>query len=134
MDKKVLIFCTENNSRSIMAEAILNAYLNGVSAQSAGLKAGKKIHPFTKKVLESERIWNDTYHVKEFAEIFDIDFDMVVNVCDKAQKSYNVFAKDVKVIHIAYESLNGKNYAAFEKTLKLMKMELTPIVRLELGL
>jgi len=64
----------------------------------------------------------------------DIDFDMVVTVCDNAQENCPIFPKKTKVIHVGYEDPDGKDFSAFEKTLKLIKMELIPIVRIELGL
>jgi len=134
MDKKVLILCTGNSCRSIIAEAVLNAYLDGVEAYSSGVKPSGKVNPNAKKVLEAEGIWRDEYHSKKLDKLADIEFDLVVTVCDNAKETCPVFSKDVKVIHVGYEDPDGKKYSAFEKTLKLIKMELTPIVRLELGL
>ena len=134
MDKKVLILCTGNSCRSIIAEAVLNKYLDGVEAQSSGVKASGKVNPNAKKVLQENNLWEDRYHSKTIDKVMDIDFDLVVTVCDNAMESCPVFPKNTKVIHVGYEDPDGKNYSAFEKTLKLIKMELTPIVRMELGL
>jgi len=134
MDKKVLVLCTGNSCRSIIAEAVLNSYLDGVDAYSSGVKASGKVNPNAKKVLESEGIWKDTYHSKTIDKVLDIEFDLVVTVCDKAKDSCPTFPKQTKIIHVGYEDPDGKKYSAFEKTLKLIKMELTPIVRFELGL
>lgn len=134
MDKKVLILCTGNSCRSIIAEAVINAYLDGVCAYSAGVKANKKVNKNAKKLLEDEGIWQEEYHSKTLDGVLDIDFDLVVTVCDKAMESCPIFPKETKVIHVGYEDPDGKNFSAFEKILKLIKMELTPIVRFELGL
>lgn len=134
MNKKVLILCTGNSCRSIIAEAVLNKYLDGVEAHSSGVKASGKVNPNAKKVLEADGSWLDMYHSKTIDKVMDIDFDLVVTVCDNAMESCPVFPKKTKVIHVGYEDPDGKNYSAFEKTLKLIKMELTPIVRMELGL
>ncbi len=133
-NKKVLILCTGNSCRSIIGEAVLNAYLDGVDAYSSGVKASGKVNPNAKKVLQEEGIWKDEYHSKKIDKVLDIKFDLVVTVCDNAKESCPIFPKDVKVIHVGYEDPDGKNYSAFTKTLKLIKMELTPIVRMELGL
>ena len=134
MNKKVLILCTGNSCRSIIAEAVLNKYLDGVDAQSSGVKASGKVNPNAKKVLEADGSWRDDYHSKTLDKVIDTEFDLVVTVCDNAMESCPVFPKQTKVIHVGYEDPDGKNYSAFEKTLKLIKMELTPIVRIELGL
>jgi arsenate reductase len=134
LNKKVLILCTGNSCRSIIAEAVLNAYLDGVEAKSSGVKASGKVNPNAKKVLEDAGIWRDEYHSKTLDKVIDEEFDLVVTVCDNAKESCPVFPKDTKVIHVGYEDPDGKNFAAFQKTFKLIKMELTPIVRFELGL
>jgi len=134
MNKKVLILCTGNSCRSIIAEAVLNKYLDGVEAYSSGVKASGKVNPNAKKVLQADGLWRDEYHSKTIDKVLDTEFDLVVTVCDNAKESCPVFPKSTKVIHVGYEDPDGKNYAAFEKTLKLIKFELIPIVRLELGL
>ena len=134
MSKKVLILCTGNSCRSIIAEAVLNKYLNGVEAYSSGVKASGKVNPNAKKVLEEDGSWDDKYRSKTLDEVIDIDFDLVVTVCDNAAENCPIFPNDATVIHIGYEDPDGKNYSEFKKTLKLIQMELTPIVRMQLGL
>ena len=134
MNKKVLVLCTGNSCRSIIGEAVLNKYLDGVDAMSSGVKASGKVNPNAKKVLETNGLWRNDYHSKTLDKVIDIDFDLVVTVCDNAMESCPIFPKNTRVIHVGYEDPDGKNYSAFEKTLKLIKMELTPIVRMELGL
>ena len=134
MNKKVLVLCTGNSCRSIIGEAVLNKYLDGVDAMSSGVKASGRVNPNAKKVLQENGLWRDDYHSKTLDKVIDIDFDLVVTVCDNAMESCPIFPKNTRVIHVGYEDPDGKNYSAFEKTLKLIKMELTPIVRMELGL
>ncbi len=134
MSKKVLILCTGNSCRSIIGEAVLNKYLDGVEAFSSGVKASGKVNPNAKKVLQEDGSWLDKYHSKTIDKVMDIDFDLVVTVCDNAQESCPIFPQQTKVIHVGYEDPDGKNYSAFQKTLKLIQMELTPIVRQELDL
>lgn len=132
MSKKVLILCTGNSCRSIIAEAVINKYLNGVEAKSSGVKASGKVNPNAKKVLQNDGSWRDEYHSKTIDKVINEDFDLVVTVCDNAFESCPVFPKDVKVVHVGYEDPDKKNFSAFEKTLKQIKMELIPIIRLEL--
>ena len=134
MNKKVLVLCTGNSCRSIIAEAVLNAYLKGVDAYSSGVKASGKVNPNAKKVLEKEGIWKEEYHSKTLDKMLDKKYDLVVTVCDNAKESCPMFPGNAKIIHVGYEDPDGKDLSAFEKTLKLIKTELTPIVRKELGL
>ena len=57
--KKVLILCTGNSCRSIIAEALVNAHLKGIQAYSAGVRASGKVNAYAKRVLEEEGIWSD---------------------------------------------------------------------------
>jgi len=134
MNKKVLILCTGNSCRSIIAEAVLNKYVKGVEAYSSGVKASGKVNPNAKEVLIKDGSWDEKYHSKTIDKVMDIDFDLVVTVCDNAKESCPVFPGHTKVIHVGYEDPDGKNYSAFLKTLKLIKMELIVIVKQELGL
>ncbi len=134
MSKKVLILCTGNSCRSIIAEAVINKYVDGVDAMSSGVKASGKVNPLAKEVLMNDSSWDDRYHSKTLDKVIDKEFDLVITVCDNANESCPVFPKNTKVIHVGYEDPDGKNIKAFEKTLKLIKMELIPITRVELGI
>jgi len=134
LSKKVLILCTGNSCRSIIAEAVLNRYLLGVEAYSSGVKASGKVNPNAKKVLQNDGIWDDRYHSKTLDKVLDIDFDLVITVCDNAMESCPVFPDNTTVIHISYEDPDGKSFRKFEETLKMIKMELIPITRIELEL
>ena len=122
--KKVLILCTGNSCRSIIAEAILNA--NGIEAYSSGVKASGRVNPNAKKVLEENGIWKSEYHSKKLDEVMDIDFDLVVTVCDNAKETCPVFPKKTKNIHIPFEDPDGKEYSEFVKTYEEIKKILLP--------
>ena len=128
MDKKVLILCTGNSCRSIIAEALINAELEGINAESSGVKASGRVNPNAIKVLEAEGIWRDVYHSKTLDTVIDNDYDLVVTVCGHAQETCPMFPKPVKTIHVGFEDPDGKEYAAFEETLKLIRNELLPKV------
>jgi len=128
MQKKVLILCTGNSCRSIIAEALINSYIDGIKAYSAGVKASGKVNKNAKKVLELDGSWSDDYYSKMVEEIIDIKFDLVVTVCDNAKESCPVFPLRVEVIHIGFEDPDGKEFYEFEKTIKLIKDELLPVV------
>jgi arsenate reductase len=134
LNKKVLILCTGNSCRSIIAEAVLNKYVDGVDAYSSGVKASGKVNENAKKVLLDDGSWLDSYNSKTLDKVINIEFDLVVTVCDNAKESCPVFPKNTRIIHVGYEDPDKKSYSAFQKTLKLIKMELIVIVKQELGL
>lgn len=126
--KKVLILCTGNSCRSIIAEALVNANLKGIQAYSAGVRASGKVNAYAKKVLEEEGIWKDEYHSKTLDEVLHVDFDLVVTVCDHANETCPMFPKPIPKIHVGFSDPDGKDYGAFIFTCKAIKAELLPII------
>ncbi len=129
MNKKVLILCTGNSCRSIIAEALINAKIEGIDAKSSGVKASGKVNPNAKKLLEEKGIWKETYHSKTLETVIDEDFDLVVTVCDHAHETCPMFPKPVKKLHISFEDPDGKGYEAFEKTYQEIEEILLPALR-----
>ncbi|MFC2073591.1 arsenate reductase ArsC [Campylobacterota bacterium] len=129
MNKKVLILCTGNSCRSIIAEALINAELEGIDAESSGVKASGKVNPHAKKLLEQEGLWRDEYHSKTLDNVIDNDYALVVTVCGHAQETCPMFPKPVKTIHVGFEDPDGKEFEAFEATLKEIRETLLPIVK-----
>jgi len=126
--KKVLILCTGNSCRSIIAEALVNAKLEGIEAYSAGVRASGKVNAYAKRVLEEEGIWKDSYHSKALDEVINLDFDLVVTVCDHANETCPMFPKPIPKIHVGFSDPDGKNYGAFILTCKAIEAELLPII------
>jgi len=124
--KKVLILCTGNSCRSIIAEALINTELDGIEAESSGVKASGKVNPNAKKLLETEGIWKNSYHSKTLDTVIDHDYDLVVTVCDHAHETCPMFPKPVPKIHVSFEDPDGKGYKAFEETLKEIREILLP--------
>lgn len=133
MSKKVLVLCTGNSCRSIIAEALINKYIDGVSAQSAGVRASGRVNPNAKRVLEANGAWRDEYRSKTLEEVLQVDFDLVVTVCDNAKESCPIFPKQTKVIHVGFVDPDGKEYEEFVKTYNEIETTLLPIVKAELS-
>jgi len=131
--KEVLILCTGNSCRSIMAEALVNAKLGScVNAQSSGVKASGKVNPHAQALLEKKGYWRDEYHSKVIETVLDIPFDLVITVCDAAKETCPMFPKAVKTLHVSFEDPSDKAQDAYEKTLYLIEKELLPIIKKEL--
>ena len=128
MDKKVLVMCTGNSCRSIIGEALINAKLDGIQAYSCGVAPSGKVNPNAKKILEQNNIWNDDYYSKHLDEVIDIEFDLVVTVCDHANETCPMFPKPVNKIHVSFEDPDGKEFTAFENTYDEIEIKLLPMV------
>ena len=129
--KKVLILCTGNSCRSIIAEALVNAKLDGIKAYSSGVKASGRVNPNAKRVLQENGIWKDEYHSKTLESVIDMDFDLVVTVCDHANETCPMFPKPVKKIHIGFSDPDGENYEEFIKTYSEIEEKLLPLIKSE---
>jgi arsenate reductase (thioredoxin) len=134
MDKKVLVLCTGNSCRSIMAEAQINAFLEGVSSDSSGVKASGKVNENAKKLLEQKGIWKEQYYSKTIDKVLNNDYDLVVTVCDHANETCPMFPKVSKVIHVGFEDPSGKEFKEYEKTYEEIYNVLLPKVKEELDL
>lgn len=132
--KKVLILCTGNSCRSIIAEALLNAKCEDIEAASSGVKASGKINENAIKLLKEKGIWQEYYHSKTIETVINNEYDLVVTVCDNANETCPMFPKAVKVIHISFEDPAGKDFEAFEDTYKKIEEKLLPAVIKELKL
>ena len=131
--KKVLVMCTGNSCRSIIAEALINHFLENVEAFSCGVAPSGKINLNARKVLEAHDCWNEKYYSKHLDEMIDMDVDLVVTVCDHARETCPVFSQPVEKMHIGFEDPDGKPYAAFEETYGEIKEILLAEVIKKLG-
>ncbi len=131
--KNVLILCTGNSCRSIMAEAMINAKMGEcVHAQSSGVKASGRVNPHAKALLESKGEWREAYHSKVIETVLETPFDLVVTVCDAAKETCPMFPNAVKTIHVGFEDPSGKAVDEYAKTYDLIEKVLLPIIDKEL--
>ena len=133
MSSRVLVMCTGNSCRSIIGEALINHYLDGVEAFSCGVAPSGKVNLNAKKVLEQNGIWRDSYHSKHLDSLSHIDFDLVVTVCDHANESCPIFPDDTVTIHVGFIDPDGKEYEAFVETYNEIKEVLLPQIKKQLG-
>ena len=131
--KNVLILCTGNSCRSIMAEALINAKMSDcVKAFSSGVKASGMVNPNAKALLQEKGYWREEYHSKVIETVLDNPFDLIVTVCDHANETCPMFPKAVKTIHMGFEDPSGKAVEEYAKTLALIEETLLPIIQKEL--
>ena len=91
MTTNILILCTHNSARSVLAEGMLNAGANrlghDVHAFSAGSAPSGRINPFATEALQNAGIDTSAYRSKSWDE-FSHDnappLSIVITVCDSA--------------------------------------------------
>lgn len=83
--KKVLVVCTGNSCRSVMAEALINELGKGnFSAQSAGSTPAGYVHPQSIATLKRHNIPPGDPLSQSWDEFANQAFDFVITVCDQA--------------------------------------------------
>ena len=128
--KKLLILCTGNSCRSIIAEALINSeFGNNINVYSSGVSALGKVNPNAKKILELNNIWRTEYHSKNLDQLSHIDFDLVITVCDNAQQNCPVFPRKTNVTHLGFEDPDGKDLDKFEQCYFDIKSKLVPFIK-----
>lgn len=99
--QKILILCTGNSCRSIMAEGLFNQLGQGrVVAVSAGSQPTGMVHPQSLAILQAHGMTTDGYRSKSWDEFRGQSFDYVITVCDQAAaESCPVFLGPAKQLH-----------------------------------
>jgi arsenate reductase (thioredoxin) len=89
---RILVLCTGNSCRSILAEALFRE-LGGdrVAVTSAGSHPEGTVNPRTIAVLDEAGIDHAWARSKPMTELLDQPFDHVVTVCDDAAEVCPVF-------------------------------------------
>jgi arsenate reductase len=102
MTRKVLFLCTGNSCRSQMAEAIVNARLSDDwRAFSAGTVPAGYVHPMAIQALADIGIAHQGQS-KSAEQFREMNFDLVVTVCDDAAKNCPVWLGKGKRVHLGF--------------------------------
>ena len=103
--KKILVLCTGNSCRSIMTEGLINHFgKDYFQAFSAGSKPTGHVHPMSIKTLKKSGIFKADYKSQSWDEFSDINFDLVITVCDNAAgESCPVYLSSAPKVHWGVE-------------------------------
>jgi arsenate reductase len=89
---RILVLCTGNSCRSILAEALFRE-LGGdrIAVESAGSEPAGAVNPRTITVLDEAGIDHAGARSKSMTEFLDREFDHVLTVCDDAAEVCPIF-------------------------------------------
>lgn len=123
---RVLIVCTGNSARSVMAEALLRRDGGDrFEVHSAGTEP-KGVNPLTLRVLEEAGIDASWARSKSVSEYLDQSFDYVITVCDEARQVCPVFPGQHESLHwstddpAAAEGTEEERLRVFRRVLGLL--------------
>lgn len=99
--KNVLVLCTGNSCRSVMAEALINQLGQGhYKAMSAGSFPAGYVHPKSIATLKRHGIDPGEPRSKSWDEFADQHLDLVITVCDQAaNETCPVFLNETEKLH-----------------------------------
>lgn len=125
---KVLILCTGNSARSILAEYLLRK-IGGrrFESFSAGSDPKGQVHPLAIRVLRDlHQIDANDARSKSWEEFRGVDFDFVITVCDNARDSCPLWPGRTVVLHwgmddpAAADGSDEEKLQAFEQAARIL--------------
>ncbi len=123
----VLVLCTGNSCRSVMAEVIIRAELaEFCHVESSGVSPTGRLDPGALAMIREMGLSTEGLHSKTLDKLKHLKFDVVVTVCDHAQEVCPVFPGAPKKLHISIPDPVGRGPEAYERAVKLITDELLP--------
>jgi arsenate reductase len=100
---RILFLCTGNSCRSQMAEGWARHLKSDVlEAYSAGISA-KRLNRRAVKVMAEAGVDISGQHPKHLDAVSQVDFDLVVTVCERAATRCPVFPRKARLIHQPFD-------------------------------
>ena len=133
---KVLVLCTGNSCRSIMAEALINDLGQGrFQAWSAGSFPTGHVHPRSLDTLRRHGIDPGEPRSKSWNELSRQPFDLVITVCDQAAgESCPIFPGQPRKLHWSTpdpakaQGTESEIAAAFDRAFLLLKTRIEELI------
>jgi protein-tyrosine-phosphatase len=101
--KRVLVVCTGNSARSIMAEALFQALGQGaIDVASAGSAPAGRVHPLALEQISQLPVDAGQFSSKSLTAVLEAaeaPFDLVITVCDHAARSCGPLPGDPATLH-----------------------------------
>lgn len=134
--KNVLVLCTGNSCRSIMAEALINQLGQGsYKAWSAGSFPAGHVHPKSIETLKRHGIDPGEPISKSWNNFSTKPFDLVITVCDEAAgESCPLFPGKPKKLHWSTPDpakatgTDAEIEAAFDKAFFMLKDRIEDLI------
>ena len=133
---RVLVLCTGNSCRSIMAEALITHFgQDRYQAWSAGSHPTGAVHPGSLAALKRHGINPGQPHSKSWHDMTSPTFDVVITVCDQAAgETCPVFSGQPRKIHWSIPDpakatgTEADIQAAFDHTYVLLKKHIEELL------
>lgn len=142
MTLNVLILCTHNSARSVLAEGMLNHWAQklgkDVKAFSAGSAPSGRVNPFAIEVLQAAGVNTEGFRSKSWDEFSTPPMHVVITVCDSAAQEACPYWPGTRVkVHWGYpdpsntEGGDAAKRQAFELTRQAISYRMLQLLALE---
>ncbi|HEX7864724.1 MAG TPA: arsenate reductase ArsC [Variovorax sp.] len=142
MTLNVLILCTHNSARSVLAEGMLNHWAQklgkDVKAFSAGSAPSGRINPFAIEVLQAAGVNTEGFRSKSWDEFSTPVMHVVITVCDSAAQEACPYWPGTRVkVHWGYpdpsntEGGDAARRQAFELTRQAISYRMLQLLALD---
>ena len=142
MTLNVLILCTHNSARSVLAEGMLNHWAQklgkDVKAFSAGSAPSGRINPFAIEVLQVAGVNTEGFRSKSWDEFTTPVMHVVITVCDSAAQEACPYWPGTRVkVHWGYpdpsntEGGHDAKRQAFELTRQAISYRMLQLLALD---
>ena len=135
--KKVLVLCTGNSCRSVIAEALINRLSRGrYRAWSAGSSPAGYVPPKTIETMKRHGVDPGAPQSKSWDFFANERFDLVITVCDQAAgESCPVFSGEPKKLHWSIPDpakatgTDAEIDSAFDESFLMLKSRIEDLVK-----
>ena len=99
----MLFLCTGNSARSQMAQGLVSHFLGDCwEACSAGTAPAGYVHPLAVQAMAELEIDVSLQRSKSVEEFRDVDFDVVITVCDQAARDCPIWLGRGRQQHMGF--------------------------------
>ena len=132
--KKIIFICTGNSCRSQMAHGLFREMCSEKFEVFSAGSHPSRVHPAAIKVMNEIEI-DISHHTSDNIKIYmDKNIDIVVTVCDNADKECPTFPGKIKRIHWSIEdpfkkwSYDENDLSVFRTTREILKEKISDLL------
>jgi len=129
--KRVLLLSAGSPCRAIMAEFILNKYVDenlNIDFVGVGLEKSSSVNENAMKILIEEGIDVTKLTPRVLEDIEDDDFDLILTICSHSKEICPKFPRITPTIHMEFPVIDNEDEATCKALAQRIKIKVKPII------
>ena len=118
---KIIVICTGNTCRSLIAEGLLKSKYPDAEIYSAGTYPETHVNPYAVKAMAESGYDISKQYPKLVNDFIKDEFDHVLTVCDSAQETCPVFPNAKNRVHRSFVDPSRSSYESDDHALDIYK-------------